>query len=444
MKSDLRIGEAATTDEAADRAVEKGDQRAAVKSRFEEAEKIRVALLTGGADRPYAYGLATQLISMGIGFDFIGSDELDCPELHGKAGVNFLNLRGEQDPDSSFKRKVWRVLAYYVRLIHYVFVSKAKLFHILWNNKFETFDRTLLMFFYRFLGKKIVLTVHNVNAAERDSRDTFLNRLTLRVQYNLADHLFVHSDKMKSELIRQFGVRDVRATVIPFGINNAVSITDLTGSAARERLGFRNSEKLILFFGNIAPYKGLEYLVAACQKFLTDHSDYRLIIAGRPKGSPQYWKEIAQQIHEYVQKGKIFVRSDYIPDSETEVFFKAADVLVLPYRYIYQSGVLFLGYSFGLPVLVADVGPLKEEVVEGKTGYVFKPEDPVDLAKAIETYFASDLYKDLSTRRREIRDYATQQHSWDAIGERTMKIYATLLGLQSSGGLAHRKTANAS
>ena len=74
------------------------------------------------------------------------------------------------------------------------------------------------------------------------------------------------------------------------------------------------------------------------------------------------------------------LRAEYIPDDETELYFKAADVLVLPYRHIYQSGVLFLGYSFGLPVLAADVGALKEEIVEGKTGFVFKPEDSVDLA----------------------------------------------------------------
>ncbi len=85
--------------------------------------------------------------------------------------------------------------------------------------------------------------------------------------------------------------------------------------------------------------------------------------------------------------GEYFSRADFIPDDETEVYFKAADVLVLPYRHIYQSGVLFLGYSFGLPVLAADVGALKEDIVEGKTGFVFRPEDPADLAETIARLF---------------------------------------------------------
>ncbi len=97
-----------------------------------------------------------------------------------------------------------------------------------------------------------------------------------------------------------------------------------------------------------------------------------------------------------MEKGRITIRADYVPDEETELYFKAADVFVLPYRHIYQSGVLFLGYSFGLPVIAADVGALKDEIVEGKTGFVFKPEDPIDLAATIERYFASDLFANLS------------------------------------------------
>src|SRR5271168_4201051 len=134
-----------------------------------------------------------------------------------------------------------------------------------------------------------------------------------------------------------------------------------------------------------------------------------------------------EAIHEDVRKGRILLREDYIPDGETEVYFKAADVLALPYRHIYQSGVLFLGYRFGLPVLAADVGSLRDEIVEGKTGFVFKPEDPVDLARVIEQYFASDLFSDLTIRRQEIRDYALNRHSWDVVGQMTMSVYADLL-----------------
>ena len=96
--------------------------------------------------------------------------------------MTFLNLRGDQRTDAGPVTKASRVLAYYLRLIRYAWTARPKVFHILWNNKFETIDRTLLMLYYKLLGKKIACTVHNVNAGTRDSTDKRLNRLTLRIQ----------------------------------------------------------------------------------------------------------------------------------------------------------------------------------------------------------------------------------------------------------------------
>jgi glycosyltransferase involved in cell wall biosynthesis len=391
---------------------------------------VAVTLLTGGGDKPYAFGLATELISKGAGLDIIGSDELDCPEFHGKCGVNFLNLRGDQRPESSLLRKVLRLSTYYAKLIRYAATAKPVIFHILWNNKFELFDRTLLMLYYRALGKKTVLTVHNVNARKRDRKDSALNRFTLRVQYRLSDHIFVHTEQMKRELVEEFGAREQRVSVIPFGINNAVRNTSLTENDARRRLNIVDGKKTILFFGNITPYKGLEFLIAAFEQILARREDYHLVIAGRPKNSESYWNTIREAVHEQVRAGRVLLRAEFIPDDETEVYFKAADVLVLPYVQIYQSGVLFLGYSFGLPVLASDVGSLRDEVVEGKTGFVFKPGNPADLARAIERYFASDLYADLTRQRQKIRDFAAKQHSWDVVGRATIGVYAGLLKRQ--------------
>lgn len=402
------------------------------------AEESSVALHTGGDDRSYALGLAGALTSMGWQLDIIGSDVVDCPEFRENSALSFLNLRGDQRTDAALSTKVARILLFYVRLIWYARGSNAKIFHILWNNKFQFFDRTLLTLFYKLLGKKIVLTAHNVNACRRDGNDSRFNRLTLRIQYQLADHIFVHTEKMKQELMTDFGVKGTRITVIPLGINNAFPNTNLTAEEARRRLNIGPGEKTILFFGRIAPYKGLEYLVGAFQRFLVQSGDYRLIIAGKCEaGCDAYWASVQEAIRENVQRGRILLRADFIPDDETEIYFKAADVLVLPYRHVYQSGVLFLGYSFGLPTLVADVGSLKNEIAEGQTGFVFRPEDPVDLAEAIEQYFSSDLYADLAGRRQQIQDYANKRYSWDTVGEITTNVYAGLLrGMGSKSGAA--------
>ena len=401
---------------------------------FNTTRGVEVALLTGGGDKHYAFGLATALASKGAFLDVIGSDDLDCPEFHGSR-LNFLNLRGNQETEANLLTKVSRILVYYAKLIAYVTTAKPRIFHILWNNKFEWFDRTLLMLYYKALGRKVVLTAHNVNRSRRDSKDSLLNRMTLKIQYRLADYIFVHTEKMKTDLIQEFDVCANRVGVIPYGINNAVPNTQLSPLEARQKLGIPASHKTILFFGNIAPYKGLDYLTSAFQQTFATRDDYLLIIAGWPKNCEGYWTGIRQSINEDVRKGRILLKDEYISDEEAEVYFKAADVLVLPYRYIYQSGVLFLGYSFGLPVLAADVGSLKEDIVEGETGSVFKPDDPVDLAKAIDRYFTSDLFANLSSRRQKIERFATMRHSWDLVGQLTMNAYSELLRLRSPAEL---------
>jgi D-inositol-3-phosphate glycosyltransferase len=393
-----------------------------------KAAESQVALLTGGGDRPYAIGLATALIARGLYLDFIGSDELDTLELRMNPKLTFLNFRGNQTDDATLLRKISRVLTYYARLIRYALGAKPKIFHILWNNRFELFDRTLLMLYYKSRGKRIAFTAHNVNVGRRDSNDSLLNRLSLKVQYRLADHIFVHTETMKRELLDDFAVREEAITVIPLGINNSVPDTDLTPGQAKQRLRIGDNERVILFFGRIAPYKGLEFLVCAFQTLAAQNPDYRLIIAGRPdRGSEKYFHEMQVEIERIGIRDLVLQRIGHIPDEETELYFKGADVLVLPYTDSSQSGVLILGYSFGIPVIATDVGSFRQDIIEGRTGLLCRPRDPVDLARAIEAYFRSDLFSALDRQRSEIRAYGSQRYSWDIVSQTTHRVYEQLL-----------------
>jgi glycosyltransferase involved in cell wall biosynthesis len=392
-----------------------------------EKHSSAITLLTAGRDKPYALGLAFALIEQGVAVDYLGSDAVDDPDLRRAPLVRFLNLRDQRE-NAGLTRKVLRVVFYYLKLIGYSISARPKLFHILWNNKFEVFDRTVLTLFYKLVGKKIVLTAHNVNAGLRDGNDSLLNRWSLAVQYRLADHIFVHSNQMKAQLVEEFKVLAAKVTVIPFGINNTVPTTRLTAPEARKRLGIGGDEKTVLFFGNIAPYKGLEHLVAAIKDLSQGDRTYRLVIAGRPKGCEDYWAKIKWEIDRSCLSGRVTQKIAFIPDDEVEVYFKAADVLVLPYNYVFQSGVLFLGYSFGLPVVVSDVGSLREEVVAGQTGFVCRPHDPPDLARCLSEYFGSDLFRHLAQRREKIRQFANERYSWTKVGAITRTVYANLAG----------------
>jgi len=270
----------------------------------------------------------------------------------------------------------------------------------------------------------MVFTAHGVNAARRDDRDSWLNRLTLRIQYRLTDQIFVHTQRMKGELLSEFGVPESKVTVIPFGINDTVPNTALTPAQARARLGIGPKDKTLLFFGNIAPYKGLEHLIAAFDILSKQSPEYRLVIAGRPKAPSDYWQTIQSAIVNCSAKERILTRFEYVPDEETEIYFKAADVLVLPYVHIFQSGVLFLSYNFGLPVLAADVGSLREEIVDGETGACFAPADAKALARAVGDFFSGKMY--LSVNRSKISSHAAQRYSWTEVVALTAKVYSNV------------------
>lgn len=384
-----------------------------------------IALLTGGGDRPYALGIASALAAEGHCIDFIGSDELLAAELCNSPRINFLNLRGDQNENASFGQKVLRVLLYYFRLVSYAAAAEPKIFHILWNNKFQLVDRTVLMAYYKLLRKKVVFTAHNVNTGTRDACDSPLNRLSLLAQYWLCDHIFVHTEKMKSELLAEFRFPAGKVTVIPFGINNTTPNTALTPAQAKSQMGIDADDETLLFFGNIAPYKGLEYLVAAFTEVAKRTGSHRLIIAGKvKKGQSAYWNKIQRQIATSEVRNQIIEKIEHIPDEEVELYFKAADVLIVPYIQIFQSGVPFLAYSFGLPVIATDVGSLREDIVEGRTGFVCRPQDSSDLANAILRYFESELFRDLENRRSDIQQYANERYSWEKVAAITTSVYS--------------------
>jgi glycosyltransferase involved in cell wall biosynthesis len=231
---------------------------------------------------------------------------------------------------------------------------------------------------------------------------------------------------MRNELLAEFRVPKDRVTVIPFGINNTTPTTGMSTAQAKQRLGL-SPGPVALFFGQIAPYKGLEYLVAALPELMQRISSFRLIVAGKvKKGTEAYWQNVERQLNAVGFQDRVTTRIEHIPDDEVELFFKAADVLIVPYTHIFQSGVPFLAYSFGLPVIATDVGSLTDDVIEGKTGFVCRPLDSADLAHAIRRYFSSDLYRHLQTRRAEIMRYANERYSWMTVGSITESVYRSL------------------
>jgi glycosyltransferase involved in cell wall biosynthesis len=393
-----------------------------------------VALFTGGIDPHYACALGKGIATSGVALDVVGNAEMNSCEMRSFDNVRLLAFYATPRPGQGLFRKLLSCIAVYVRIICYAATSSPHVFHILWNYKFPYFDRTLLLLYYKFLGKKLVFTAHNVNAAERDGVDSLLNRLSLRIQYRLVDHIFVHTESMKAQLARSFRIDQRKVTVIPFGVGGMVPQTRLTPAEAKQHLRLSESDRTILFFGRIARYKGLDLLVDAFERIAPKDRSFRLIIAGEPVNeSAQHWQEVREAIESSPMREQVVQEIRYIADGEMETYFKAADVLVLPYTQIFQSGVLFMSHSFGLPVIATDVGTFRDDIVEGTNGYVCRANDPEDLAKKIEEYFSSDLYRNLDQRRVSIQDSVRGSHSWSIVAKIVADLYARVSQGKTSG-----------
>lgn len=392
-----------------------------------ETPSTKIALFTGGIDKHYACGLWQALANLGVPVDVICTSEMSANENGEQQNLRFLAIYTSPKRGRGKLAKILAFCRVYVQLMLYAASTSAEVFHVLWNYKVPLFDRTLLLLYYKMLGKRVVFTAHNINAGERDGTDSFLNRFALRFQYRNVDQIFVHTELMKQQLVQIFGVREQNITIIPFGTYDMVPQTSLTPAEAKRRLGLKQTDKAVLFFGRIAPYKGVDLLVDTFLKIASEDAGYRLIIAGEPmKDAEAQWRAVQAEIKQSTAREQVIQHARFIADDEIEMFFKAADVLALPYSQIFQSGVLFMSYSFGLPVIGTDVGSFAKDIIEGETGFVCRPGDPGDFMRAIQTYFSSDLYKTLGERRDRIKEFIKARHSWERAGSKTADVYNQL------------------
>jgi D-inositol-3-phosphate glycosyltransferase len=388
---------------------------------------MRVSLLTGGDDPDYAIPLAESLGKQGIEVEFIGNDTMEAASGLKSASIKYFNLRGDQNPQAPLLLKIGRIVRYYKNLIFYVWRTDSRLFHILWLNKFECIDRTLMNILYKLKRKKLVFTAHNVNSKKRDGLDTWANRATLRAMYSMLDHIFVHTESAKEELVLEHGVVPDRITVIPFGLNTYAPDTLVSKREARSRLHLDEKATVLLFFGQIAPYKGLDVLLDALSLGAAEDENLRLIIAGKAKrGFEAYWRALKSSLAGHPMRARIVVNDNFIPDSDVPVLFRAADALILPYRAIYQSGPLSLAFRFGVPVVATRVGSFNGDVISGITGFLCEPDHPQDLARAIRQYSRSELHLDGDRARQRIRQIGSDKYSWEGISRIIAEVYTRL------------------
>jgi glycosyltransferase involved in cell wall biosynthesis len=193
-----------------------------------------------------------------------------------------------------------------------------------------------------------------------------------------ADELIVHTRQTRELAARQLPIDAERISVIPH-----IQIGEKLSSPPDQ-----DEEHLILFFGRIWAYKGLEYLIRAEPLISARVPDVRILIAGQGEGFSRYSRMM-------VHPDRFIVHNEYVPEERAAEYFRRASVVVLPYTEASQSGVIPVAYSAGKPVVATTVGGLPEIVEDGRTGYLIPPGDVVQLADAV-----TRLLLDAPLRRR--------------------------------------------
>jgi glycosyltransferase involved in cell wall biosynthesis len=256
-------------------------------------------------------------------------------------------------------------------------------------------------------SRPLVLTAHDV--LPREPRRGQLD--AQRRLYERVDAVVVHSEHGRERLVAQLGIAPEKVRVIAHG-----AFDHLTRVADERPLPpelQRVDKPVVLFFGLLRPYKGLDVLLEAWREI----DDAELWIAGMPRMDIAALRAAAPPSVRWVPR--------FVADDELGAFFRRADLVVLPYREIDQSGVLFTALAFGAPLLLSAVGGFPELGEMGAAALV-PPGDPGALASELRRLLADRAARDALAAG--ARAAAAGRFSWDAIAREHLALYGALAG----------------
>jgi glycosyltransferase involved in cell wall biosynthesis len=226
---------------------------------------------------------------------------------------------------------------------------------------------------------------------------------------------------MKRDLTTIFRIQPDKVSVIPHGICFEDRST-ISAGEAKKKLGIRE-ELVLLFFGLVRKYKGLDILLEAFGK-IKDEFNVALLIAGDFVEGVEQYEDI---IKRYGMKEKVYMHSRYIKDEEVPLFFSAANILVQPYRHFAgQSGVPPTAFHHSIPVIASHVGGLPEIVIHNQTGIIVEPDNTEQIANAIRFFLENP--SNIEEYGKNGKSFLETELSWAGISEKMMTIYSDHLG----------------
>ncbi|NLH61954.1 MAG: glycosyltransferase [Ignavibacteriales bacterium] len=244
-----------------------------------------------------------------------------------------------------------------------------------WWHPFFAFCHFTISIFARskYKGKTLFITENFIS-----HEGHFIDRVLTGIGLSNADAFLALSSEVESDLKNLKKKRRVYRSELP-----VYSFYSDLEPQNKEVFGFGKDDTVLLFFGYVRKYKGLDILLEAMPQILKKDNRIKLLVVGEFYDDPESYNSI---ISKHSLSPYVKIVNQYVPNEDIEKYYKASDAVILPYRSATQSGILNLAYGFFLPVVATKVGGFMEFIDDGKTGILVEPDDPNEIARGVEKY----------------------------------------------------------
>ena len=363
----------------------------------------------GSSHHFYLFGQAQGLIENNVLVNLYTNATTINPEIKGLGFYQFYKRLFNTNKIIAFFRYFIGSLRSHI----HAKISKCNIFH------YHLFGSSALVVFNMILAKiffaKICLTIHDVKSFSNKSQFSLYSKLI----YFFADIIITHNKFSADEIISNYSFLENKIQIIPHGNYIPFIEIEKDKNFARQKIGINENKFVLLFFGMIKSVKGLDVLLKAMPEIIKNNKEVILLIAGKP------WRDDFSKYEEIIKDLKIekYCKLDikFIDHKDVSLYYASSDIVVLPYRRIYQSGVLMMSLCYKKPVIVSDLPSFKEIIVDQETGIFFYSDDSVSLANAVSKLMSDNDLMELV--RENAYNLMEKKFSWQSIGKLTNDAY---------------------
>lgn len=266
--------------------------------------------------------------------------------------------------------------------------------------------------FSKRLGSKIVLTVHDL--LPHDSADQ--HHAVFQQLYHFVDHLICHSASIQTRLVKEFHLDPALISIIPHG-PFFYDLPVQESGPILQKFGVPPATPLVLWQGLVFPYKGVDLLLDAWQAVELANDRACLVVAGT--GDPGLLLSLRQQALSLNLK-RVHLYQHFITTAELVALYRAAQVIVYPYRAITTSGALATGLAFGKTILATDLPVFREQLVDGESAFLVAPEKKL-LSDALLHLLSDDTLRKSFSDKIQALNFG--ESSWQHIARQTLSAY---------------------